>query len=75
MKRASRRKTYRDMSAYIAAQPRDKTQVQIAEELGIAPSQLSQLKLGSRGVNGGLARRLARVCRVPIETLLRPEDV
>lgn len=68
MKGRSRFKTLRD---YVNAQPRTKTQNEIAKELGIAPSALSQYLNGVRTPSKEIALRLSDEIGIPLENLLR----
>jgi transcriptional regulator with XRE-family HTH domain len=72
MKHRSRFKTLRD---YVNAQPRTKSQNEIAEDLGISPSALSLYLNGHRIPAREIALRLSRQCGVPLESLLDPETV
>lgn len=70
MKRPSRFKTLR---AYVDAQPRRKTQNEIAEELGLSPNMLSLYVTGARIPSREVALRLARDHGFDLESLLDPE--
>ena len=70
MKRASRYKTLR---AYVDAQPRRKTQNEIAEDLGLTPNMLSLYVTGARIPSREVALRLAREHGFDLESLLDPE--
>lgn len=71
MNRISRFKTLR---AYVDAQPRRKTQNQIAHELGLSQSQLSLYLTGARTPSRDVALRLSRQCEISLEGLLDPEE-
>lgn len=69
MKGTSRFKTLR---AYVDAQPRSKTQNEIAVELGLTPSQLSLYLTGARTPSRETALRLSREFGFDLESLLDP---
>jgi transcriptional regulator with XRE-family HTH domain len=70
VKVSSRIKTLR---AYVDAQPRQKTQGEIARELGLSESQLSLYLTGARTPSRDTALRLAREFGFDLEALLDPE--
>jgi transcriptional regulator with XRE-family HTH domain len=72
MKSRSRFKTLRD---YVNAQPRTKSQNEIAEELGITPSMLSEYIHGRRVPSKETALRISRQCHISLENLIDPEGV
>jgi transcriptional regulator with XRE-family HTH domain len=59
---------------WVNAQPRTKTQGDLAADLGIAGNTLSQYLGGHRIPSRRIALRLARRCGVPLENLLTPES-
>lgn len=69
MNRSSRFKTLR---AYVDAQPRRKTQNDIAAELGLSPSQLSLYLTGARIPSREVALRLFQDFKISLEGLLDP---
>lgn len=72
MKQTSQFKTLRD---YVDAQPRTKTQGEIAQELDIAENTLSQYLGGHRTPSREIALRLHRDHGIDLEGLLDPEAV
>lgn len=70
MKQRSRFKTLR---AYVDAQPRRKTQNEIAKELGLSQSQLSLYLTGARIPSREVALRLSREIGIDLENLLDPQ--
>lgn len=70
MKRSSRFKSLRD---YVDAQPRGKTQGDIARDLGIAESTLSQY-LNGQAARRSIAERIAEQTGVPLIALLDPPE-
>lgn len=78
MKSRSRIKTverprFQTLREYVNAQPRTKTQSDIAAELDIAPNTLSQYLGGHRTPSREIALRLASQCDISLEGLLDPE--
>jgi transcriptional regulator with XRE-family HTH domain len=71
VRKTSRFKTLRD---YVDAQPRQKTQSDIAADLGLVPSQLSMYLNGVRRPSRDVALRISRQCGIPLEGLLDPEE-
>jgi transcriptional regulator with XRE-family HTH domain len=72
MKSRSRFETLRD---YVAVQPRQKTQGDIARELGLSESTFSQYLNGKRIPQRDTALRLSREFGISLEGLLNPGDV
>lgn len=72
MKTISQFKTLR---GYVNAQPRTKTQGDIAVELGIAENTLSQYLGGHRTPSREVALRLSREFDISLEGLLDPDSV
>lgn len=70
MKRQSRFKTLR---AYVDAQPRRKTQNEIARDLGLTPNMLSLYVTGARIPSREVALRLSREHGFDLESLLDSE--
>ena len=70
MKSSSRFKTLR---AYVDAQPRRKTQNEIAGELGLSASQLSLYLTGARIPSRDVALRLSEQFSISLQGLLAPE--
>ena len=70
MNNHSRFKTLRE---YVDAQPRRKTQGDIARELGISSSALSSYLSGTRVPGREVGLRLSRLCNIPLENLLNVE--
>ena len=67
MNKRSRFKTLRD---YVDAQPRRKTQGDIAVELGVSESALSSYLSGARTPSREIALRLSRQFGIKLESLL-----
>jgi transcriptional regulator with XRE-family HTH domain len=57
----------------VDAQPRQKTQGDIARELGVSESALSSYLSGARIPSREIALRIASQCGIPLENLLDPE--
>lgn len=64
---------YKNLRAYVQAQPRSKSLVDIAAELGMPPSTLSAYLGGHRMPGRELALRLSRDFDISLEGLLDPE--
>lgn len=61
------KKRYRTLSAYLADHP---NQTRLAEQVGVSPSAISLYIKGERIPVPAVALKLAKLCRVPLETLL-----
>lgn len=70
MNKRSRFKTLRE---YVDAQPRSKTQGDIARELEVSESALSGYLSKARTPNKDTAERLAKKTGIPVQYLLYPE--
>lgn len=62
-------RVYADLVSYFKENPDDSAQ-QVADEVGCSYAYLSLIKWGHREPNLALALRLARRCRVPLESLV-----
>jgi len=69
------RSRFKTLRAYVDAQPRRKTQNEIALELGLSQSQLSLYLSGLRTPSRETALRLCRTHGFDLERLLDPEEV
>jgi transcriptional regulator with XRE-family HTH domain len=65
-------RTYPDLVTFFRENP-DVQARDIAKEVGCSMSFISMIKTGERQPNLRLALRIARVCRVPLESLVRQE--
>lgn len=64
---------YRTLKEFVNAQPREREYQDMAAELGILPSQLSQYLNGARTPSREIALRLSREFNISLEGLLDPE--
>ena len=62
------------MRDYVAAQPRTKTQYDIARELDVAPNTLSVYLSRNCVADKFIARRISLQCDIPLENLLFPPE-
>jgi transcriptional regulator with XRE-family HTH domain len=69
----NKRSRFKTLRAYVEAQPRLKSQNDIARELGISPSALSSYLSGVRMPGREVALRISAKCGIPLENLLTPE--
>lgn len=72
-RRVNKRSRFKTLRAFIDAQPRQKTQGDIARELGVSESALSSYLSGARIPAREVALRISSHCGIPLENLLNPE--
>lgn len=74
MKRVSRRVEYRSLRDYVAVQPRQLRQGDIARRMGLSQSALSLYLRGHRVPSRDIAIRLSREFGISLEGLLDPPE-
>jgi len=67
--RRARRRTYRDLRAYLAGS--GDTQAEMARRIGISQAHISRILNGDAVPRPALATRIARYARIPIESFAR----
>lgn len=69
----SRFKTFKTLREYVDAQPRQKSQGDIARDLGVSQSALSSYLTGARIPSRDVALRLEEKTGVPVQNLIDPD--
>lgn len=69
----NKRSRFKTLRQFVAAQPRSKTQGEIARELGITESALSMYLSGARIPSKDVALRIRDYTGIPLDNLIDPQ--